>query len=69
MILCSSLRKSSKSSPSNGSHIKTSSMLSVTPCNVSLTLSDLVTGMLRAYRKRGKKRKSDLEVQLAVISV
>ena len=54
MILCSSLRKSSKSSPSNGSHIKTSSMLSVTPCNASLTLSDMVTGTLRAYRKRGK---------------
>ena len=60
MILCSSLRKSSKSSPSNGSHTKTTSMLSVTPCNASLILSDMVTGMLRAYRKRGKKRISDL---------
>ena len=62
MILCSSLRRSSKSSPSNGSHTKTSSMLSVTACNGSLTFSDIVTGMFRVCRKRAKEKISDLKV-------
>jgi len=69
MILCSSLRKSSKSSPSNGSHTKTSSMLSVTACTASLTLSDMVTGMFSDYRKRAKEKISNLKQQVAVISV
>ena len=65
MILCSSLRRSSKSSPSNGSHTKTSSMLSVTACNGSLTFSDIATGMFRVCRKRAKEKISDLKVQPA----
>ena len=72
MILCSSLRKSSKSSPSNGSHTKTSSMLSVTACNASLTLSDMVTGTLRDYRKKAKEEISDLKqvaIKIRLISV
>ena len=69
MILCSSLRKSSKSSPSNGSHTKTSSMLSVTACTASLTFSDMVTGTFRDYRKRAKKKISDLEQQQVAVTV
>ena len=54
MILCSSLRKSSKSSPSKGSHTNTISTLSVCDCNASLMFSETVTGIFKACKEREK---------------
>ena len=62
MILCSSFRNSSKSSPSNGSHTKTISMLSVAVCNSSLTLSETVTGIFKACKKRIKRKGMSITV-------
>lgn len=62
MIFCFFLRKSLKFFFLNGLYIKISLMLLVIFCNVFLILFDMVIGMLRVYRKRGKKRKLDFEV-------